>query len=458
MNLSNLLILLLVGKSCCAKFNILKNLEEASSHQALADAVNTVVNQIKTTSNVFFPADNHRLKNFMNLILSTRRQPSEAVFKLDTSQTRKIFDKKSFFLFLVENSRQIEFIFENRESYGSNSYFLMLSLDDDSKDRQETFRKFNKLKLYNVNFMYQSKNDSVVIETFMPFNSRACNDATSVKINEFKSGKLESDEIFPKKLKNLHKCPVRVAISNDIPPFIVPRKNNNGTLYFHGQDITRLKALEHNINFTLNYTYIGSEGIFFENGTCNGTLGALLNDTADVSIGNLHLKPVRLKYLDATYPYTTEPLAFVIPPGEPWTPLEKLIFPFSRLVWICIFATYAVSLIVIQVTKNQKPTVQNIIFGEGVRHPHLNLLAGFLGGIQKILPKQNFPRFLLMNFLIFSLIIRSSYQGLYFKFAQSNYRKHEVQSIQEMIGRNFKFYVYSATTDVFRVTPAVRER
>jgi hypothetical protein len=79
-----------------------------------------------------------------------------------------------------------------------------------------------------------------------------------------------------------------------------------------------------------------------------------------------------------------------------------------------------------------------------VKGSFLNLWILLLGGSQKKLPKSNFPRFLLAKFLIFTLVIRSLYQGAIFKLLKQDIRTIELNSIDDLIENEFTFYIYES--------------
>jgi hypothetical protein len=58
------------------------------------------------------------------------------------------------------------------------------------------------------------------------------------------------------------------------------------------------------------------------------------------------------------------------------------------------------------------------------------------------LPNRNFARFILMNYLLFCLVLRSAYLGKQFEFMQSEMRKPGIDSIDEMIQENYTLYVF----------------
>jgi hypothetical protein len=63
-----------------------------------------------------------------------------------------------------------------------------------------------------------------------------------------------------------------------------------------------------------------------------------------------------------------------------------------------------------------------------------------------------------MMLLIYSLVIRSAYQGSYFKLMQSEEKHKEVQSIDEMIEKDFTFYFTLSTADIFTKGDRIEER
>lgn len=59
-----------------------------------------------------------------------------------------------------------------------------------------------------------------------------------------------------------------------------------------------------------------------------------------------------------------------------------------------------------------------------------------------VLPGRNFARFLLMLYILFCFVIRIAYQGKQFEFLQKEMRPADVETINQMISRNFSFYTF----------------
>jgi hypothetical protein len=60
-----------------------------------------------------------------------------------------------------------------------------------------------------------------------------------------------------------------------------------------------------------------------------------------------------------------------------------------------------------------------------------------------VLPARNFARFNLILYILFCLIIRTAYQGVQFELMLKEVRPRDVQSIDELIEKNFTIYAHS---------------
>jgi hypothetical protein len=138
-----------------------------------------------------------------------------------------------------------------------------------------------------------------------------------------------------------------------------------------------------------------------------------------------------------------------VPPGRELTPLDKLLFPFTLIVWILLLSCIVFAIVVIIAVECHSKSLQSFIFGERVRNPILNILNALLGGAQHQLPRGTFARFLLMNFLLFTLNVRTLYQGSMYHLMQSNRKYSELQSIDEIVADELKIYVLKLTSDMF---------
>lgn len=126
----------------------------------------------------------------------------------------------------------------------------------------------------------------------------------------------------------------------------------------------------------------------------------------------------------------------IIPPGDSFSPFENLIYPFQNSVWLGLFVTIVLFIFLAFLYRKFFDTNFRILF--------IDVMIIIAGGSQKILPKKDHRRFILAIFILSSLVFRSLYQGVLFQFLQADNCHKEIHSIDEMVEKGFKFYMYPA--------------
>lgn len=441
-----------------------------SKSSNLAKAVNEVVNEVladlTVTVNLVSPKNEKNLSEFKDEFLLNSFTKSKVGYRQQASSKLKpsaLGHKKRFSIIVIEDFNEFMEIYEKIATpkiFWFSGFYVVALNNGKISEIQEMFKLMWKLQIFNVNVMFEDEKGDVLVETFMLFNERNCNDTTPIPINKFRDGKFMNgtENFFPNKMKNLHNCPIRVSISKSDEPFIFSKLLPNGSYEVSGSDINLINSLSSALNFNVDYAYIGDEGYFYENGTADGPLKALLDGKVDLSMSGWWLKENRLQFFDHTVSHISDQIIFVIPPGRDLSAFELLIFPFSNTLWIMVLLCFAVGFVVIFVIRRRSREVQGFVFGTGVRHPYLNVIVGFFGGSQTKLPRRNFARYLLIMFLMYSLVIRTLYQASYFQLLKSNIKRGEVQSIDEMVQEEFNFYVYYGIEDLVNATGAIKNR
>lgn len=264
------------------------------------------------------------------------------------------------------------------------------------------------------------------------------------------------NKIYPNKMHSLHNCPLRFSIFHSTEPYVIPKRKPNGKFSYSGREISIINTLSTAMNFKVNFSYIGNNIYSCTNVSVKGPLKSVLIGEADVTISNWLLSLLCLQYFDSTVSYISEQIVFMVPEGRDWTSFEKLIYPFTLWTWLLVLTCILIGYIVIWIIKRRSIAVQDFVFGVGVSNPHLNMFIALVGGTQHYLPTRNFARFLLMMFLIYSLIIRTLYQGSYYE--QSNKHHMEAETIAEMYDDDFKFYTIHGYADMFKEAEATKNK
>lgn len=393
-------------------------------------------------------------KDFMLELIKTLSK-SKPILNMNEKSLDKLSKKRILMTLLLFNSiedfENITKMFTNRRFNYSGFYIILFKSADDS-EVYKIFQRLWNFYIYNVNLI-RCKNDSITVETFVPFRRMNCNKTDPKEIAKYENGKfiLKPDDFFPKKFKNFHKCPLGLATFASLAPSVLKRDFKNGSSELYGRDIETMKMLEHELNFYGNITYLpdyGSWGVLYPNGTTTGAMGRATSRTSDIAWGNLNLKLDRTLIMDFSFGYYLETLIFVIPKGEPYSAFSKLLRPFDSFIWIALLLVILICIVIIAILSLQPRKIRSFVYGENVANPFLNVLIAMYGGSQTKLPTYNFARSLLIMFLLFCLVLRSLYQGALFQFLQANDNQPEVHSIAEMAEHNFKFYLIPSYDDM----------
>lgn len=185
----------------------------------------------------------------------------------------------------------------------------------------------------------------------------------------------------------------------------------------------------------------------------------VIEKKADLTIGKYAITKLRMEFMDPTVSYYSSALVIVVPVGEPLTSLEKLMKPFSDKIWMCVMAVLLLAFSIIAVIRNRfGRKTQNFILGSKNTSPYLNTLRIFIGDTLTIIPKGCFARTILGMFIIYCFVIRHSYTGALFNFIRSNnFRKPTASTIDEMVQKDFSFYMIPPNVELIRLITRVYE-
>lgn len=283
--------------------------------------------------------------------------------------------------------------------------------------------------------------------TFYPFSSNGCNNIKAISINKFLYRNLSwiyDQKVFPQKFTNFHQCPIK-ASTFEYPPTVMIEKFRNGTSVIKGCEIELMEGLSKMLNFELKIDILTEPvawGLIFENGTATGLMRKTMRGETDIAFGYYYLTLVRAKFMSYTV-YLNTDIILVIPRGRLMTPLEKLFSPFNTILWTVLAIMFGLGLVIISLLRFNPRKFREYIFGKS-SSPHLNMIDILLNGGQNLMPPKDSARFLLVAFVFFSLIVRTLYQAGMFKFLQTDQRLPPIQTIDELLDKGFKIYMYES--------------
>lgn len=124
--------------------------------------------------------------------------------------------------------------------------------------------------IVNVNIVVAApgSNDSVTLMyTYFPFTPFSCGRVYPIIWNYFQGGRFTmKNEFYPNKLKNLHKCPIKLG-TFQVPPYVMIEQGEQGLITLNGFEGILINQLALAMNFSLEIILsTDSWGYLSENG------------------------------------------------------------------------------------------------------------------------------------------------------------------------------------------------
>lgn len=160
-----------------------------------------------------------------------------------------------------------------------------------------------------------------------------------------------------------------------------------------------------------------------------------------------------------SFPYYYATLLFAVPPGKPYTSLEKIFFPFEYLVWTSICGVFIAAVALICQLKFTQATRRQFVLGAKNDSPLINMISIFLGGSVDHVPGRNFARTILLIWMSMSLILRSAYQGRLYHFIRTDQRSSTMNDLAAIVESDYKIYTTPKFHNfVIKKLPALESR
>lgn len=438
-------------------------------HNDLSEAVLDVVSNfyIKKTFHLFlFQAFNlvesERIENhLLNKIL--KETHAKVQVQVETTVDFTEMDvQRTYNVIFIDSYEAFLTIFERitLELFNYEGFYLIVIVVDIDQPQEEIQKVFNDLwtkYIVNVNIILRRISDSrILMYSYFPFGEDYCEQPKIVLLSEFNES-FNITDYFPDKANNFHGCVLKVAVFT-FAPFMIVRKDLQGLDRIEGIDANIIKAIGKSLKFKIGVVLSNdSWGVIYLNKTLTGSMKLTSEGKANLSIGCNRLrydKAVVMKYGNSYY---STKAVWMIPPGAELTPLEKLLMPFDKRLWIGILVVFCLSASFVILINAKFKKYTQFLFGYKNRDSGLNIMGIILGVSCHRLPQRNFAKFILMMYVLYCLIIKSCYEGKMFDYLQSEFKHPPKNSMKEMLAKGYTFYCHvSAGTQVKSVVPADR--
>ncbi|XP_055615245.1 uncharacterized protein LOC129761545 [Toxorhynchites rutilus septentrionalis] len=473
--LSNMLLalLLLTFAPLHPSSQDLSHLTPLTEHSPLSEATADIISRFYTVeSNQIFirrrasdPNNVYTHRDIVNeIVLHT--EPRITV-QLETYRSAILNQSRKHNVFLVDDYEAFRRISEGMKirTYDYTGYFLVIVSDSAKKGFNTVQMIMNDLwSHYILNvavlMMYADVPKKVYYYTYFPYGKDYCEQVRPRLWKVFDGHRwTESPKnaFFPDKLKNFHSCPLKAA-TFDIPPFMMLQYGSDGKVAStDGLEGIVTRVLSQQLNFTVDIVVVDPPdwGITATRGMSTGASKYVRDRIVNFTIGYWSTTLDRNRYMGNTFTHYTSLITTVVPPGYPYTSLEQLLLPFKYIIWSCLVTILLIAAIVIWTLKTRSPKVQRFVFGRSTTTPLLNTVNIFLGGSLPRSPGRNFSRTLLAVWLLYGIVIRSSYTSELFNFLQLQPNKSTPRLVTDYIAQDYQIRMARNYTYVFDAFPYI---
>lgn len=251
----------------------------------------------------------------------------------------------------------------------TNQYYKPLTLLTfwPNATSEEVLRSISVPELFqNQVFIVVDTDGFIDLKSVTLFSQTLCHQPQTMLLNRFSKDKNNwNTSIFtPQAVTSFYGCPLYLGVQiNRAPSSSCFRYNNELGFKCVGYSINLLEIFEKNLEFkaVMNPVDVFTMYYLFPHVTRNYTMWMLeLNSEA----------PYPVFFSD---PFEFSNWIIVVPPGELYTPLEKLVLPFDFETWMWFSFFIIAAIIVINIVKLMPVTVQSFVFGQNVTTPMFNL-------------------------------------------------------------------------------------
>ncbi|KAH8235583.1 hypothetical protein KR032_003323 [Drosophila birchii] len=330
------------------------------------------------------------------------------------------------------------------------------------------FRRLLNMYVLNVSVFLQ-RNGSVHVYTYYPYGPHRCQSSLPVfytAFQELKPGVFGlTKPLFPSKLGNMHGCQL-VAATFEHRPYVILEDDvgqKGGGRILHGIEGRIVKTLAERMNFSIKLVEPKDKdrGQIRPDGNYTGILKMIVDGEANLTFVCFMYSKARSDLMLPSVSYMSFPIVLCIPSGGSMTPLQRLTRPFRHIIWTCILGSLLLGLLLIGLLRLKQPprALRHLVLGRANHRACLGMWNVLLGGLALYHPRRNFARFLLLLWLLQTLVLRAVYTGQLYLLLQDVEMRAPLQELSQVVAQGYVFHMLPALQSVFHDSmPSTRIR
>lgn len=345
---------------------------QTSAVQPISNAIAQVIRKFYTANSMRFdfiisaPKNANKFGDIINAMakITSDVSPYKLIQIDDSEKSINVTQSAILFFDDIESYNKFHQRVLLANDYPRLFYFLVCFANEGAIDDPKNLHH-NEEMIFQETFLRLDGN-SFGLWTFKMFQQPNCRDVQQKQINKYSQGsrKWRSHKFFVEKFNNLNGCELVVEIYDSLVPVtIVDHGYNDKVIAIRGYGIDFNKQISKYLNYTSSYVLL------------EGT-----NDTkipeGDFILAALSSRVLlhKMSSFDMTHSFTTSEIFILISRRKPYTQFEKMFLPFEIEVWTWLIITLTIAVVTILVIKLTPQEIQNVVFGERVGAPILNLV------------------------------------------------------------------------------------
>ncbi|XP_065365324.1 uncharacterized protein LOC135958347 [Calliphora vicina] len=337
----------------------------------------------------------------------------------------------------------------NRNSDGLEYYFIFLQIPDNVavNEMQRIFKYCFDNYWIHCNIMVQNLYGELLIYTYFPFVEHNCFQTEPTLINQFKSGRFVNNIMFPDKLRDFQRCPLKLS-TWETPPFVINATNKKyPNISVSGFEIVTMIAISQHMNFSLDIDWISSDTYHKNKTNEPGPLTKLKRLQTNITMGYFRRTAGTDKIATPTYVTYYIPIAAInIRKQVQHISMSILTFPFDKTTWILMITFYGL-LAGINCFKNRR-----------IKVPSFQIFEIIIGMPTTKVPRRSSKRIHFTTVLLSSFILRSIYESLLFLLFRTNFYQAAPITLNALVTAGYKAVSTELTKEFLLYVPEIEDK
>ncbi|XP_030381642.1 uncharacterized protein LOC115629334 [Scaptodrosophila lebanonensis] len=342
-------------------------------------------------------------------------------------------------LFIVNKPRAFdELRFSLPNTLHEREFYFLVVLTErlwSLADVQHIFATSLQFNVINVVVMVQREDGQIILYKHRIFRPDCKHVIDVMEFNRYdpETGRFQNDVLFPAHFRDFHFCALNVS-AQQLPPHFMYRGKSSGGLLdesdlrrISGIDGELLRLLAKKMRFRIRLYVPSRRSEIWSAGNYSGCFAQLASGVANMAIGGLSGSDRNRQYFSLSAVYQLNYLVFVVANDKDIPQVAHLLCPFRNRVWNLLLLLLLAVLLATPWLRAYLP------------HPVESLLASTFGnpiGVHRLSGRIS-VRYLLASWLLFTLVLRSAYQGKMFDVLRVSRPKPLPNGLGDLLAQNY---------------------